>query len=395
MSGLAVFSLKFPSLLQFDKAMNEEILRYNLKSLYGVQKAPCDTQIRERLDLVAPEEIRGALKKTFTSLQRGKALEKYQFILGHYLLLVDGTGFFSSKTIHCKNCCVKNHRNGSKTYYHQMLGAVIAHPDYNEVIPLCPEPIVNSDGHKKNDCERNASKRLLADIRREHPHLPLILAEDGLGANAPHLRLCQELNIRFITVVKPDGNKTLFEWVKGLKMHELDFADEGGSCKHKVHFYNGVPLNDADPNLGVNFVEYWEFDSKGNQKYHNTWITDLEITIENVFNIVQGGRARWKVENETFNTLKNQGYEFEHNYGHGKNNLSTIFGMLMMLAFLIDQTQQMCCGLFQAAWNKCSAKIVLWEKQRNAFQMFKISSWVALFEAIVQGFVGRGILDTS
>ena len=191
MSALAVFSLKFPSLLQFDEGKNEEMIRYNLESLYGVQRAPSDTQMRERLDEITPEKIRGAFKKVFTSLQRGKILEKYQFIDGHYLLLSDGTGFFSSKSVHCDNCCVKNHRDGSKTYYHQMLGAVIVHPDYREVIPLCPEPIVNSDGQKKNDCERNASKRLLADIRREHPHLPLILAEDGLVSHAPHLRLCQ------------------------------------------------------------------------------------------------------------------------------------------------------------------------------------------------------------
>ena len=173
MSGLAVFSLKFPSLLQFDESKNEEIIRHNLKTMYEVQRAPCDTQMRERLDQVPPEEIRGVFKKVFSSLQRGKVLEKYQFIDKHYLLLADGTGFFSSKTVHCENCCVKNHKNGSKTYHHQMLGTVIAHPDRKEVIPLCPEPIANTDGQKKNDCERNASKRLLADIRRGAPTPPL------------------------------------------------------------------------------------------------------------------------------------------------------------------------------------------------------------------------------
>jgi len=248
---------------------------------------------------------------------------------------------------------------------------------------------------KKNDCERNASKRFLADIRREHPHLPLVLAEDGLASNAPHLRLCKKLNIRFITVVKPDGNKSLFEWLKGVEREKCEIFDDDGNCIHRMEFYNGVPLNDTDPDLEVNYVEYREFDSDGNQIYHNTWITDLEITEKNVLSIAKGGRARWKIENETFNTLKNQGYKFEHNYGHGKKHLSTIFGMLMMLAFLIDQAQQICCGLFQAALKKCRAKIVLWEKIRNAFQMFKITSWVALYQAIMEGFYGRAILDTS
>jgi len=296
MSGLAIFGLKYPSLLQFDQEKDGEEICHNLKTLYGIEKTPSDTQLRERLDEIAPEKIRGAFKKVFSALQRGKALEKYQFIDGCYLLLADGTGFFSSKSVHCENCCVKNHRDGSKTYYHQMLGAAIVHPDYSEVIPLCPEPIVKSDGSKKNDCERNASKRLLHDIRREHPHLPLILAEDGLASNTPHLRLCKELEIRFITVVKPDGNKALFEWLKGIEGERHEIYDDEGNCIHRMEFYNGIPLNNADSDLEVNYVEYWEFDAEGKQKYHNTWASDIQVTKENIFSIARGGRARWKVE---------------------------------------------------------------------------------------------------
>jgi hypothetical protein len=95
-----------------------------------------------------------------------------------------------------------------------------------------------------------------------------------------------------------------------------------------------------------------------------------------------GARARWKIENETFNTLKTQGYNFEHNYGHGYKNLSTIMGCLMMLAFLIDQIQQLCCPLFQAALKKCKKRIRLWEKLRNWFLTFFIDSWEAFFVAI-------------
>ena len=356
-----------------------------MKHLYQVDEAPCDTYLRERMDNVEPNEIRGAFKEVFSALQRGKALEQFSFIEGHYLLLCDGTGFFSSKNVHCKNCCEKHHRDGTVTYSHMMLGAVIAHPDHKEVIPLCPEPIVKTDGTKKNDCERNASKRLLADFRREHPHLPVILAEDGLAANAPHLRLCQKLDLRFITVVKPDGNKTLFDWLKGVSMSEHVVRDDHGRILEKARFYNGVPLNDANPDLEVNFVEYWTYDLKGNQTYHNTWVTDLEITINNVLDITKGGRARWKIENETFNTLKNQGYNFEHNYGHGYKNLSTIFAYLMMLAFLIDQAQQLCCGLFQALLTKLKSKGRLWHQLRAAFILFKIDSWTDLFQGLLYG----------
>lgn len=76
---------------------------------------------------------------------------------------------------------------------------------------------------------------------------------------------------------------------------------------------------------------------------------------------MRGGRARWKIENETFNTLKNQGYNLEHNYGLGEKHLGVVFTMLMMLAFLVDQTQQLCCQLFQCVWGKVRSEKALWK----------------------------------
>ncbi len=127
-------------------------------------------------------------KHCSAQLQRGKGLEGFAYLDGHYLLSLDGTGYFSSSTIHCPQCGEKHHRNGTITYYHQMLGAVLVHPDRSEVFPLAPEPILKRDGARKNDCERDAAKRLLTDLRREHPHLKLIVIEDGLASNAPHIR---------------------------------------------------------------------------------------------------------------------------------------------------------------------------------------------------------------
>lgn len=345
--------------------------------------------------MVDPREIRSAFTSIFSTLQRGKALEKYSYIDGKYLLLSDGTGQFSSHNVHCKNCCEKHHKNGTITYYHQSLGAAIAHPDYKEVIPICPEAIRKDDGADKNDCERNASERLIRDFRREHPHLPVIIVEDGLSSNGPHLKFLKANDISFISVVSPTGNQALFEWVEGFEwgknadktksQGELEFQGEKGR-KHKIRYVNNVPLNDSHTDFKVNFIEYWEFDANGKTIYHNSWVTDILITQENAYKIVRGGRTRWKIENETFNTLKNQGYHFEHNFGHGEENLSTIFPMLMMLAFLIDQSEQLCCGLFQAALkSQHSTKKYLWETIRAFFLTHFIESWEALYQAIIAG----------
>jgi len=114
-------------------------------------------------------------------------------------------------------------------------------------------------------------------------------------------------------------------------------------------------LNASNQDTLVNFVEYWQITPK--KTMHFSWVTDIQVTEENVFEIMRGGRARWKIENETFNTLKNQGYQFEHNFGHGNKNLSVVFAMLMMLAFLVDQVQQLVCRLFQAVWGKLGSKM--------------------------------------
>ena len=199
MSGLAIFGLKCRSLLQFEKRKTSEpMLRRNLRTLYQVNKAPSDTCLRERLDKISAQKFRKPFKKIFAYLQRGKVLEPYRYLGGRYILSIDGTGQYSSKKVHCKNCCEKHHRNGEVTYYHQMLGACIVHPEKKEVIPLAPEPIIKGYGATKNDCERNASKRLLADVRREHPHLKLLIVEDGLGSNYPHLLSIDELKMDYI-----------------------------------------------------------------------------------------------------------------------------------------------------------------------------------------------------
>jgi hypothetical protein len=384
MSGLAMFSLKYPSLLQFENDSQEGgCIHHNLKNLYQVQRVPCDTYMRECLDLVDPKTLRPAFTKLFSALQRGKELEEYVFYEDYYLMLGDATGYFSSKNIHCDNCCEKEHKDGSVTYYHQMMSAVIAHPKHATVIPLCPEPIIKADGATKNDCERNASERLYRHIRREHPHLRLIVTEDALGSNGPHIRLLQELNMRFILVVKPDGNKFLFEFLNGIERQECIYSDD--KFTYKIQFINGIPLSDSQYNINVNFIEVWVYDNEGNQQYHNTWITDISITKANAYCLFQGGRAKWKIENETFNTLKNQDYHFEHNYGHGKQNLSTVLAFLMMLAFLTDQIQQSCCGLFQAAWEKMKSKVRLWGRLRAYFTTLYIDSWEKLWRAIANG----------
>jgi hypothetical protein len=387
MSAFAMFSLKAPSLLAFDKERAEG----NLHTIYGIERVPCDTHMREILDLISPKVLRPVFTSVFRQLQRGKALESMEFLDGHYLLALDGTGYFSSQTIHCASCLHKVHRNGAITYFHQMLGAAIIHPDLRTVIPLMPEPIVNQDGTAKNDCERNAAKRFIAKLRKDHPHLRFIVTEDSLSSNAPHIETLHAHGLRYILGVKDGDHAFLFEQVQAPdqagRVTAYERHDRAAGVTHRFRFVNDLPLNASHPNVRVNFIEYWEIGQ--NKVQHFSWVTDLRVSTRNVYHLMRGGRARWKIENETFNTLKNQGYNFEHNYGHGEQHLSVVFAMLMMLAFLVDQAQQHCCALFQAVWAKLGSKRLLWERMRALFYDYALQSMRQLLETLWYGLKKR------
>ncbi len=388
-SAVAMFDLKDPSLLAFDDRRCEDAA--NLQRIYGIRQVACDTQIRSVLDPVDPRLLRPAFRAVTAKLQRGNALQSFAYLDGHYLVSMDGTGSYGSKKISSASCQVKKHRDGSKSYYQQVLSAAFVHPDKREVIPLAPEMIIPQDGTAKNDCERNGARRYLPQLRADYPRLPIIIVEDGLASNGPHIKDLQEHNLRFILGAKPGDHPLLFADLatavkKGKAVTYSHCDPKDPDIVHSYCFLNETPLNQTHQDLKVNFLLYEELNTRTGKLQRFSWVTDIPITEANVYALMRGGRARWKIENETFNTLKNQGYQLEHNFGLGKEHLSEVFVNLMMLAFLVDQTQQLCSPLFQAALESTGSKRALWERQRNLFFSFELSNFATIYTLIINGF---------
>ena len=393
LSGYAMFSLKYPSLLQFDQHFREDIVRHNLAKVYEITAIPSDTQMRARLDMVEPGQLRSVFRRLFAQCQRSKHLELFSYYEGRYLLPVDGTGYFFSKEIHCEQCCKKQHKDGTTSYYHQLFCAAIVHPDQQVVLPFAPEPVLKQDGHKKNDCEHSAAKRFFSDLKREHPHLGLIVTGDALYADGVMIKLLKANGHRFILVAKEQDQKALFEEFRALPVQRHEITDK--AITHCFAWANGHVLNDSHPDCRVNVLEYWEKHA-GGKAQHWVWVTDILLTEKNVYHIMRGGRARHKIENETFNTLKNQGYQFEHNFGHGNKNLSTVLAYLMLIAFFVDQLQQLGCPLFIKALARLKSKKSLWERKRSYFFNFLIDSLEELWGALAYGHQGIKLTpDTS
>ena len=316
------------------------------------------------------------------------------------MLARDGTGYFSSTTIHCQSCRQKVHRNGSITYDHQLLGAAIIHPDFRAVMPLMPEPIMQHDGTAKNDGERQAAKRFIVKLRQDHPPLTFIVTEDSLSSNAPHIETLHEHGCHSMLGVKEGEHAYLFQQVQAAeeagRVTDDERHDRAAGVVHRFRFVNNVPLNASRADVRVHCMEYWE---TGKDKVqHCSWVTNLRGSKRNVYPLMRGGRARWKMENATCKTLKNQGDHLQHNYGHGEPNLSVVCATIMMLAFLVDQTPQLCWALFRAVWATLGSKRLVWERLRAVFYGYHLTSMCELLEALFYGYERHRpllITDTS
>ena len=418
-SGLAIFSLKDSSMLEFNKRITER--KGNLKRIFKINNPPPDGEVRKLLDAIAPVQIERVKRGVLQQAKAEGLFKEFEYFKGYKLLLIDGVHHFSSDKIKCVNCLQTNHQDGSITYSHSMLSAVIAHPEKKVVLPLCEEPIIQQDGVTKNDCELNASKRLLKKVRTRHLAEKFIRVEDALYANGPHIKEIQTNGDKFIIRVKPgsgagsvidryerllkitdkerSANKKaavkankLYKW-HGIEkpisdkptVHVMEVKDE--KILKVYHYGNNFYLNEKHKDMKVNFVHYEERSIEtGKVIKQFEWITDIKVTDGNVDKIVKAGRSRWKIENETFNTLKNQGYHFKHNFGHGHNNLCTNFALLMLLAFLIDQIQQLSNELFQKVLKKSEWKKYLWDDVRSFFKTMPFDSMEMIYNAIIYGF---------
>jgi hypothetical protein len=383
--GLAMFHLKDPSLLSFREQIPYRI--ENLKEIYGLESGvniPSDNALRECLDQVSPRSLQNSFKSLLEIAKEADLLEKkkvFSNIGGYLCISVDGTGFFSSNEISCAECLIKHRRNGKIEYHHQMLASAIVNPYQKTVFPVWGEAIVWQDGSKKNDCEQNAAKRLFPIIREQLPNEKLLLLLDGLYPNAPIIRSLGEEKMSYIIVIK-DGY--VLEQIKQMERKSLKKqVIKKGKIEGVVEFAEKLILNGKNQDILVNYFRYTERNKETNEViYFNEWITDISLQSIDIQELVDVARARWKIENETFNTLKNQNYNFEHSYGHGKKHLSTIFALLMLTAFFIDQIALTADEIYIRAKNKFRTYRAFLQRIRTVFDFIPSVSMTAILRFI-------------
>lgn len=334
--GLSAFSLFFmgsSSFLDYQRRLEEGHGRSNCQTLFGMTKIPTDPHIREMLD-GTPTDAFDAL--FYKAIGTEGVLEPFRRLDGQILIALDGTEHFCSRKIHCPRCSTRKRSDGGTEYFHAFLGASIVASGHQQVLPLPPAFIAPQDGAEKQDCERNAAKRWLIHNGSAVKHLRPVYLGDDLFACQPIAAAIQAAGGNFILTCKPSSHRTISEYLYGatLEEHRTSTVRPGkGRVTTIYRWLSGVPLRATDDALKVNWFSIEIQNAKGKRTFFNSCVTDLEITNATVADIAACGRARWKIENETFNVLKTNGYNLEHNFGHGKETLASVLVTLNLLAF--------------------------------------------------------------
>ncbi len=393
LSAFGVFFMQCQSFLEYQRQLQSRKGRDNAQTLFDVSKIPTDNQIRNILDLINASALFEVFKQVYRMLKSKGYLKQYEVLCGQLLIALDGTEYFSSQCIHCSQCSHRTHQNGTTTYFHSAILPVIVAPGHEQVISLAPEFISPQDGHDKQDCEIVAAKRWVMRHADLFEPGSITLLGDDLYSRQPMCELAQEQGFHYIFVCLPASHYTLYEWLK--------YLDANGEVKHLQqrqrhgrdwHFYtyrwvNAIPLRDTPPDQKVNWFELTVTSaSLGGVIYQNAWITDHVISTDNIVEIVQSGRARWKTENENHNVLKTKGYHIEHNFGHGKHHLASFLLTLNLLAFLFHTVLHLVDKPYQQIRLHLGTRKRFFNDLRTLTTYFVFNSWQHLISFMITEF---------
>jgi hypothetical protein len=300
------------------------------------------------------------------------------------LIALDGTEYFTSRKVHCSQCSHRKRSDGGTEYFHAFVGATIVAPGHARILPLPPEFVTPQDGHEKQDCEQMAGQRWLGKHGPVYADLQPIYLGDDLYTKQPMCEKIRAVGGHFIFTCKPGSHKTLTEYLHGAIFHEHQETHGYGKAQRTFTYrwIENVPIRDGKDAMDINYLELRIANGSGKQTYYNTFATDLKITPTNVAEIGACGRARWKVENEKFNTLKNNGYHLEHSFGHGKKTLSAMLVTLNILAFAFHTACEFIESSWKAAMERAKTRRNFFEYIRSTSSMFVMGSWEMLMRCI-------------
>src|SRR5919107_525409 len=348
--GLSAFSLFFmqsESFLAHQRALEDGRKASNCQSLFGMTAVPTDNHIRAMLDPVPPSHLQPAFDQTLEMLRRHDGLRAFQRLGGRVLIALDGTEYFCSQKLGCPQCLTRRRGNGKTENDHAMLAGTVVAPGHAMALPMS----------------------LGDDLFACQPIAETITAAGG----------------DFLLTAKPASHKALYDFMQGATLHEHAARQKtnGKRLTSRFRWFEGAPLRDGQDAMLVNWISVTVTDAKGHVTYSSAFVTSLPVTRDTVAEIVACARARWKIENESFNVLKSNGYHLEHNFGHGKQNLAMMFAAMNLLAFALHTV----CDCLEQLWIKARtakrARTRFFEHIRTITAYLVFPDWATLMRTLI------------
>ena len=314
----------------------------NYRKLFKMRIPHMDT-VNNVMCKIAQNELELLKAHMIRTLLIKKVFHKFRLFNKYFMIAIDGTGIMSFSERHCDHCLTKTSKKGKTTYFHNVLEAKLICSN-GFAISLMTEWIENPEGDfEKQDAELKAFLRLASKLHKMYPRLPICITADGLYPNQTFFSVCKKYNWRYIVTFKDGNLPSVWNEVKMLREITSDNSYKETKVIKKDRICSKYTwINEIDyKGFWVNWIECIEttqqIETQEEKTHRFVHLINMEINRNKAAQISEGGRLRWKIENEGFNSQKNQGYNLQHKFSRVNLTAAKNYYQCIQIAHLINQ----------------------------------------------------------